>query len=369
MSSKVWFISASSNSSATSLPNKLKRLLERTGFKEKLAPGDLMGIKVHFGEEGNITYLRPELARLVADYLKDAGAKPFLTDTSTLYRGQRSQAVDHFNLAIRHGFSYATVGCPIIFGDGLIGRDYVEIELNQHNLKTMRLASAYFHMDGAVVLSHVKGHIQTGMGAALKNVSMGMASRGQKQGLHSDITPQVNKDKCTGCGECAKWCPEDAITLVNHKAEIDGAKCIGCGECVSVCRFDAISVNWQTETRRMLERMAEFCLGYHKLKGEKTLYINVMLDITPDCDCAGWSDLPVVPNVGIVASYDPVAVDQASADLVNQQQGLEGTRLKENLAPGQDKFAAITGSPWYYLLEYAEQLGLGQRDYDLEKLG
>lgn len=369
MSSKVWFVSASSDSSASNLPTKLRRLWKATGFAEKLSPGQLIAIKMHFGEEGNTTYLRPEFAALYADAVKETGAKPFVTDSQTLYRGQRSNAVDHFNLAIRHGFSYATLGCPLIFGDGLWGRDSVDVEIGQKHFQTIRMGSAYYYMDGAVVLSHVKGHILAGMGAALKNISMGMASRAQKQALHSEQRPTINRENCVACGACIKWCPEEAISLVEGKASINHELCIGCGECVSVCRFDAVDINFQTEVRSMLERMAEFCYGYHQLKGDRTLYINFLLDITPDCDCAGWSDTPLVPDVGVLASFDPVAIDRASGDLVNEQQGLQETRLHSNLAPGEDKFEGLTGSPWYYLLEYAEQLGVGSREYELVKLG
>lgn len=340
---------------------KTEGLFDRAGFASLIKPGDIVAVKVHFGERGNTAFLPPIYVRRVVDKIKAAGGKPFVTDANTLYVGTRSNAVDHIRTAIENGFSYATVGAPLVIADGINGKDYVTVEIEGKHIREAKIGSAAFHADAMIVLSHFKGHELTGFGGALKNVGMGLGCRSAKQVMHSDVLPQVDPEVCEACGECVEWCPAEAIA-VGTAAMIDATKCIGCGECTVTCSFQAIMVNWKTEPHIIQEKIAEYTWAAVKDKPGKVGYLNFVMNVSPDCDCWGWNDAPIVPDIGIAASLDPVAIDQACADLVNTTRGIPG-RLASIDDP--DKFALVTGIDWRPLLAHGEALGLGSRSYNL----
>ncbi len=373
MASKVWY--SNLRSRQTSLLDKVEKLLKRTGLEKMIAPKDLVAIKIHFGETGNMAYIRPPYVRRVVDMVKKLGGRPFLTDANTLYVGTRANSVDHLETAITNGFDYAVVGAPLIIADGLTGKDYVKVPVDGKHFKEVNIGSAAYHADAMVVMTHFKCHELSGFGGAIKNLGMGLGSRSGKQQMHSDVLPKIKDDKCTGCNKCSKWCPADAIEMVpwtgNKKGEqaaILDEKCWGCGECVVTCPFDAITINWRTTPEAVQEKMAEYALGAVQGKAGKVVYLSFVMDISPECDCYGHNDLPVVQDLGILASFDPVALDKACADLVNAMPALPGSVI-EGLKAGEDKFEGVhPGIHWQAQLEHAERIGLGSMEYELLEL-
>ena len=370
MPETVYFANTRTTGKSLGLLGKTAQLFDEAGFARMIEPGDLVAIKLHFGEDGNTAFLPPMYARVIADKVKEAGGKPFLSDSNTLYRGRRANAVDHLHLAHEHGFSDAAMGCPVIIADGLRGLNSVEAPVGKKHFQTIRMAGDLYHADACIVLSHFKGHCQMGFGGALKNISMGMASRGGKQALHSQAYPEVDAEQCTACGLCAQWCPADCITVEPEcAARIDTSACLGCGECSAVCPSGAIAVRGETSQRNEQERIAEFCWGVVQQKRGRIGYMNFLLNITPDCDCFHRSDAPIVPDIGLLASSDPVAIDRASVDLVNAEQGFANSALKSGHEPGGDKFRGINPHIDYTMqLTYGEQIGLGERRYTLARL-
>ncbi len=363
--SEVYFTDLRADRPSRSVPNKIQRLYKRAGLGNAFAPGDLVAIKTHFGEDGNTTYLRPELVSKVVDLVAKGGGKPFLTDSSTLYKGMRTNAVDHLLVAARHGFTYPVINAPVIIADGLRGTDYVEVRVDLKHCKTVKFGAAAQHADSLITISHFKGHGLTGFGAALKNVGMGLGSRRGKMEMHALVKPKVRGENCKGCGRCVVQCPADAIKMKGRKAQIDPERCIGCGECNIACQNEGIDLgSWENYTG-VQERIVEYCYGILRSKRGKTGYMTFIMDVTPLCDCYNFSDTPIVPNIGILASRDIVAIDQAAADLVNASPGIKNSMLKGGLAPGDDKFRQVVDADWTAQLKYAEELGLGEREYDL----
>ena len=347
------------------LLDKTRKLFEVSGFSDRIEKGDKVAIKLHFGEAGNTSFLSPQFARAVVDEVKKAGGKPFLLDTNTLYKGSRGNAVDHLETAILSGFTYATVGAPVIIGDGLIGMDYVREPIDGKHFSEVKIAAGFHHADAVIDLTHFTGHELFGFGGVLKGIGMGAASPSGKQEMHSDFLPTVRTDKCTMCGRCFQWCPVDAIEWeAGTEAFIIEEKCIGCGECTVACQDHAIAVNWKTDTGITQEKTAEYVAGALKNKGGKGLYFSFLFDISPDCDCFGFNDPPFVADIGILASFDPVDIDQAGMDLVNKAQAMAGSKLEDLKAA--DKIVSITGIDWEPILAHAEKLGLGSREYTLE---
>jgi len=369
MKSEVYFISLRA-SIKEPLFAKLEKLLERAGLAKVLAKRDLTAVKIHFGEMGNSAFVRPVYVRELIKMIKKTNAVPFLTDANTLYAGTRGNAVDHIETAIKNGFAYAVVGAPVIIADGLRGRSQTGIDINQKHFETVFIGSEIVNADALVSIAHFKGHELGGFGGTLKNVGMGSASRHGKLEQHSGIAPKVKRKKCIGCEVCVGHCSQSAIFMEEEKAKIDPDNCIGCGECILMCAQEAIQVRWSTSIPDFMEKMVEYALGVLKNKKGKSLFVNFITDVSPACDCLSVSDAPIVRNIGILASQDPVAIDQASVDLVNREAALPGSCLKEGLAPGEDKFKVLYPKvEWAFQLEYAQELKLGSRDYELIEIG
>lgn len=346
-------------------------LLVRAGLPEAVDDGDLVAVKMHFGELGNTGFVQPMFVREVVDRVKAAGGKPFLTDANTLYRGQRFNAVDHITCALRNGFSFATVGAPVVIADGLDGREAVDVELGEglarppKHFEVVRVGAAAAHADAIVSVTHFKGHEATGFGGALKNLGMGLGSRSAKQRMHSDFRPDPNAAKCAACARCVRWCPVGAIAIgPDRVAAVDTAVCYGCGECVAACPHGAIAIEWRTEPASIQEKIVEHVAGALSGKSGKAVHLSFVTSVSPDCDCWHFSDAAIVGDIGVLASDDPVAIDQAALDLVNAAPGAAGSR-GESLAPGDEKFETLTGIDGTIALAYAEELGLGTRDYEL----
>ncbi len=368
MKSPVYFASLRASSEHESTTAKVQRLFDRAGFADLITAHDKTAVKLHFGETGNDGFISPVFVRQVVEKVKSCGALPFLTDTNTLYLGGRSNAVEHIQTAILHGFDYAVAGAPLIIADGLNGRNIHKVTINKKHFSEVSIAGDIAAADSMIVLSHFKGHIAAGFGGALKNLAMGCAPPEGKRAQHN-ARPFTIADNCTGCASCMKVCPKDAIRVVAKKSVIDQELCIGCFECLHACPEHAIDIDWETEIPQFMERMAEYAYGAVKEKEGKVGYMNFLIRITPDCDCFPFSDAPIVPDIGILASTDPVAIDAAGFDLVNQQQGYADSLLTSHHQPGGDKFRGVHAqTDGYRQIRYAEEIGMGTRNYELVRI-
>jgi uncharacterized Fe-S center protein len=366
--SKVYFTNLRSKPS-NSLLKKLEVLVKKAGIETISFDHKITALKIHFGEPGNMAYLRPNYAAQIVKLLNGKGAITFLTDCNTLYYGRRSNAPAHLAAAFENGFNPLATNCPVIIADGVKGIDYREIELNLELCKSAKIGSAIADSDIIISLNHFKGHEMTGFGGALKNLGMGCASVGGKLFLHSGSSPKIHEAYCTGCRVCEKYCNYDAIKVGNDKiAHIEYEKCTGCGQCIAVCQYDSARVVWQNSSEIVSKRVSEYAFAV--VKDKPSFHINFIMDVSPDCDCWGYNDYPIVPGIGIAASFDPVALDQASADLVNAAPALPGSRICDNHnhgdMKGSDKFSmAHPDTFWQAGLEHAGKIGLGTREYEL----
>lgn len=369
MASTVYFIDFRATFQENLL-EKINRLITTAGLSEVICKNDLTAVKLHFGELGNTAHIKPVFVGKIVEAIKAAGANPFLVDTNTLYAGSRSNTPDHINTAVKNGFAYSVVNAPIVIADGLRGKSDVTVQINQKHFEEVFIASDIFHADSMISLAHFKGHELSGFGGTIKNLAMGCASRRGKLAMHSTVSPKIKAKKCVACKECIRHCPADAITMnEKNKAVIDSEKCIGCGECIIVCTTEAVQVRWNQKVPVFLDKMVEYAFGAIQNKKDKTLYINFVNNISPLCDCIGHNDTPIVRDIGIIASTDPVAIDQASFDLVNREAALADSCLTTNTAPGEDKFNGMYPyGNWEDQLKYAEELGMGSRQYKLEHL-
>jgi uncharacterized Fe-S center protein len=329
MKSRVFFADLKVDSGKTP-PEQLDALLDRADLKGKIREKDLVAIKLHFGEKGNTGFIRPLFLRKIVDRVKQFKGKPFLTDTNTLYRGGRQEAISHLTTAFENGFTYGVIDAPILIADGLRGNSSVKVKIDKPIFKTVSIAHEIHMADALICVTHFTGHELSGFAGVLKNLGMGCSSREGKLSQHSNISPKVKTKKCKGCRLCMSWCPQEAISihprLIERKdkvevALIDPETCIGCGECILTCPSGAIQVQWNETIPIFQKKMVEHAYGaVHKKKG-KVLYLNFLTQISPICDCYSRSETPVVQDIGILASEDPVAIDQASVDLVNGEAG------------------------------------------------
>jgi uncharacterized Fe-S center protein len=366
--SKVYFIDLRATPKE-SFSAKLVRLVNSAGMTDVVAERDLVALKLHFGELGNTAFIRPVYLRQLVQAVRAAGGSPFLTDANTLYAGTRSNAASHLTTAIQNGFAYAVVEAPLVIADGLRGKSEVAVPINRKRFEAVYVGKEIVESDALISVAHFKGHELAGFGGAIKNVGMGCASRKGKLAQHSTLSPKVIDKDCIGCGDCAERCVNTAISLEDELACIDVDTCIGCGECILICPNGAIQVQWNQSIPIFLENMVEYTEGVLKNKVGKALFINFITNVSPACDCLPANDAPIVRDIGVVAATDPVALDQASADLVNQEPALAGSCLTTNTAIGEDKFKGIYPEvEWEHQLAYAEKLGLGSRSYDLVKL-
>ncbi len=363
--SLVFFSEAKADSYETSILNKIKLLWDAADFSKLIKKGDLVAIKMHFGEIGNNTFIPPWYARIIVNKVKEAGGKPFLTDCNTVYVGSRHNSTDHLYNAYLHGFTYATVNCPVIIADGLKGRNYVALEINKKHFKTVKIGSDLVYADAMIVISHFKAHLMAGFGGAIKNIGMGGGSVEGKKEQHA-LKPKSDPEKCTGCKTCSRYCPGDAIFFVDEKSVVDDTKCIGCGTCVGVCPEHAIQFDWGEDIIPFTERMTEYAYGIWKEHEKKIGFFNFAINITPECDCFNTSEPIIVSDIGVFASSDPVAIDKACYDAVNNAHGLKTSRLKSGFEPGEDKFKGLHDfTQGQVQFEYGEELGMGTQKYEI----
>jgi uncharacterized Fe-S center protein len=360
--SKVYFMGLRVHP-GTNLLQRLEELSLKAGMLSLDLKKKFTAIKIHFGEPGNLAFIRPNYLSVISRLIQGAGGIPFLTDSNTLYKGRRSNAVDHLQSAMENGFSPATTGSHVIIADGLKGTDFREMRIDQNHCKTAKIGAAVADADVLISVNHFKGHELTGFGGAIKNIGMGCASVGGKLEMHSNSQPLMVRKNCVGCGLCVKNCNYDAIHLdAEKKAVIDASKCVGCGQCVAVCRYNAAQVKWDAKGTQ--EKIVEYTLAV--LQGKPHFHFNFLMNISPNCDCWPSNDMAIVPDIGILASFDPVAIDRASVDLVNQAPIVPMSILGGKEAPLKDKFCEVfPNTNWKLGLEYAEKLDLGTQDYEL----
>lgn len=369
MPSQVYFATLRANP-RRNLLQKVRQLLAQIGLPNSLTQGQLVAVKVHFGEHGNTSFVPPVFVREVVGEIAKTGAKPFVTDTNTLYRGGRANAVDHLDTATAHGFTAATLGAPVLIADGLRAQAGESTPIRGIHRQDVPIAEAIVRADALVAVSHFKLHEATGFGGAIKNIGMGGASRDGKLMMHSSVSPFVEAETCTGDAICVRVCTFKAISLVERKAVIDKNKCTGCAECLGVCPTNAIHIEWNQALQHLSELMAEFAAGAMAGKDGRCFFVNFVTQVSPACDCYGMNDTPIVPDQGIYASTDPVALDQACLDAIQQAPGNRQTRLQNAFAPGDDKIRDIyPEAPYLTQLEHAENIGLGTRSYELIPIG
>jgi len=355
MRSQVYFIAVGNSDSQQAINQKLKRLIDESGVLDFIQEKDKVVLKLHFGEEGNTGFVGPEHIRVVSDAAIDRGGRVFLADTNTLYRGKRLNSRDHLQIADEHGFTKEITNAELVIPDDTQEKNVACVEINQKFIKHAKVGRIFIDADALVVVSHFKGHILTGFGGALKNVGMGCASRQGKLAQHCNVAPVVHADKCIGCGECEIICPVKAIELVNKKSVVHSAKCIGCASCLAVCPSLAMFIDLNAGSQ-LQNKMVEYSLAVLKDKKKKSGFINFAIKINKECDCWGMENPRIAPDVGILASNDPVSIDQASLDLVNQSCGRD---IFKDAHPEQDATMQ---------LRHAQSIGLGNLDYELIRL-
>ncbi len=347
------------------LTQKLARLITTAGIGDIDFEKKYAAIKIHFGEPGNLAFLRPNYAAAVVKVIQDLGGKAFLTDCNTLYVGGRKNALDHLDAAYTNGFSPFSTNCHILIGDGLKGTDEVLVPVEGGEyVKEAKIGRAIMDADVFISLTHFKGHEATGFGGALKNIGMGCGSRGGKMEMHSAGKPYVYTENCIGCGRCVKICAHDAPVVTDRKAFIYEEKCVGCGRCIGVCPTDAV-IAASDESNDILNcKIAEYTKAV--LQGRPHFHISIVVDVSPNCDCHGENDIPIVPNVGMFASFDPVALDKACADAVNRQPVMAGSQLDKMPKVHGDHFKdSAPATDWRVGINHGVKIGLGTDQYEL----
>lgn len=354
------------------LPTKLKRLIKAAGIGDIDMDGKFIAVKMHFGELGNLSFLRPNYARAVVDVVKEFGGVPFLTDCNTLYPGSRKNAIEHLYCAWENGFTPMTVGCPIIIGDGLKGTDDIEVPVEGGEyIDKAKIGRAVMDADIFISLSHFKGHETTGFGGAIKNIGMGCGSRAGKKAQHMNGQPEIDHELCRGCRACLRECANDGLSFdeSTRKMSINTQNCVGCGRCIGACNFDAIAFANYAATKDLNCRMAEYTKAV--IQNRPNFHVSLIVDVSPNCDCHAENDAPILPNIGMFASFDPLALDQACVDACLKATPLPNSQLaeameKEDFCDHHDHFENTTpNSEYKTCLAHAEKIGLGTRDYEI----
>jgi len=344
---------------------KFRRLIEKAGIGDIDFKNQFTAIKIHFGEPGNLAFLRPNWSKIVVDVVKEQGGKPFLTDCNTLYVGGRKNALDHLESAYSNGYTPFSTDCHLIIADGLKGltETLVPVDGGEY-VKEAKIGSSVMDADVFLSLTHFKGHESTGFGGAIKNIGMGCGSHSGKMEMHSHGTPRVRTERCIGCGLCVKNCAHEGVVVIDGIAEIQEEYCVGCGRCIGVCPTGAMAPRWDESNDILNRKMAEY--AWAVLKGRPAFHMSLVIDVSPNCDCGAENDIPIVPSVGMFASFDPVALDQACADAVNRQPALPGSQLHNAECKKEDHFASVhPDTNWEVCLEHGEKLGMGSRAYEL----
>lgn len=371
--SQVYFTSFKATDHENLL-QKLHRLMKTAGFETIDMQDKYAAIKIHFGELGNLAFLRPNYAKVVADYVKELGGKPYLTDCNTLYIGSRKNALDHLDTAYLNGFSPLQTGCHVLIGDGLKGTDETIVPIDGEYVKEAKIGHAIMDADVFISLTHFKGHEMAGFGGTLKNIGMGCGSRAGKMEQHCDGKPHVDPSDCVGCGACSRICAHGAPIIENKKASIDQEKCVGCGRCLAVCPKDAISANFSNSIAMLNYKMAEYSLAV--CKDRPCFHVSLICDVSPNCDCHAENDIPIIPNIGMLASFDPVALDRACADLCNEMAPVAGSVLDDHIKAHKEEcdkehdhfYMTHPDTEWKSCLEHAEKIGLGTQKYELVRI-
>ena len=373
--SKVYYSDFRTKAFGDGLPTKLQKLIKKAGIGKIDMDGKFVAIKMHFGEAGNISFLRPNYARAVVDVVKAMGGKPYLTDCNTMYPGSRKNGIEHLYCAWENGFTPITVNCPVIIGDGVKGTDDIAVPVNGGEyVKEAMIGHAVMDADIFISLTHFKGHEMTGFGGTLKNIGMGCGSRAGKKDQHSSGKPEIDENICRGCRRCQHECANGGLVFdeAKKKMTVNYDNCVGCGRCLGACNFDAIDFSQNNAPELLNCRMAEYAKAV--VDGRPSFHISLVVDVSPNCDCHGENDAPIIPNIGMFASFDPVALDQACADACNAAEPIRNSQLGDNMAkPGfidlHDHFRnSRPESEWESCLAHAEKIGLGSREYELIKV-
>lgn len=374
MSAKVYFTDMHVGM-GDSLLDKFERLITKAGIDQIDFQDKFVAVKLHFGEFGNMAFLRQQYAKVLCDHIKAKGGKPFLTDCNTLYVGYRNNALNHLDAAYMNGYNPLATGVHTIIADGLRGTDEREIPVEGGEyVKAAKIGAAIAEADVIISLTHFKGHVSAGFGGAIKNIGMGAGSKKGKMEMHSSGTPLIKAEDCIGCGMCVKNCANDGVHVIDGKAVIDEDKCLCCGYCIAYCPKGAIATKWDEAKPVMNRKIAEYTKA--TLAGKEAFHISMLMNVSPDCDCEGGNDVPIIPDVGMFASFDPIAIDQACVDAANKQPVISGSAAdkcechghshEHNHAHGHDVFKVMhPDTDWEAGLIHGEKLGIGTREYEL----
>jgi len=354
LAADVYFAKLHSGKTQSPL-DKIRKLLQRCEVKKLYRKDELVAVKIHMGEMGNTAFIRPIYLRPVLEALREVGAKPYLTDTNTLYTGMRWNSVDHLHNAALHGFNYGTLQVPVIIADGLRGENTVPVSVAGELVKEAKLAADIIHADALLVVSHFKGHSLVGFGGALKNLAMGCASRAGKLDMHAVMRPRVESSLCTACRLCARHCQAGAFEFAPKAAITD--KCVGCAHCIGVCPHQAIKHDWNQSAANVQKKIVEYAKAVVESFERPAIYINFLLSMSPDCDCWDGNDGPVTGDIGFLAATDPVAIDKAAFDLVVAACGGKD--------PFRSHYPEVDGQ---LVFAHAVRMNVGTADYKLHEI-
>ncbi|MFH1190443.1 MAG: DUF362 domain-containing protein [Candidatus Omnitrophota bacterium] len=357
MAAKVYYVRAGAGDPLHVVSAKLGRLIDKSSVLSRIRKDDFTAIKMHFGDKGNTGHIRAEWVKEAANRVREITPNVFLADTNVIYKASsRTNSMDHLKVAYEHGFNPENVGLPVIIADGLRGRNFAEVPTSGRHFSKIKMAADFADCDSMLVMTHITGHILTGVGGSLKNVGMGCSSRRGKYEQHCGAVPEVDASHCAGCGKCVEICPAGALRLEMKRIKIAKDACLGCGECAVVCKTKAIEIRWSETLENLQEKMVEYAKGVIDSFGSRVGYMNFLIKVTKDCDCLAKDDPRIVDDLGMLASNDPVAIDKASVDLIRA-------------SGGKDVFTeGYPGTDWSAQLKYAFKLGLGSAEYKLEEV-